>query len=99
MPSATKTTRFEKLRQLFTTQPLLRSRELREAGIAAQTIARAVEAGEIERISRERHQLQEAEIDTNQALAEIAKNVPKGIIAMSSALAYHGLTDQMPRKI
>lgn len=31
---------------------MMRARELREAGISAQTIARAVENGEIERISR-----------------------------------------------
>jgi SOS response regulatory protein OraA/RecX len=30
----------------------MRAQELREAGISAQTIARAVENGEIERISR-----------------------------------------------
>ena len=39
------------------------------------------------------------EIDTKQRLAEAAKRVRKGVIAMVSALAYHGLTDQMPRNI
>lgn len=29
---------------------------------------------------------------------EVAKRIPKGVIAMVSALAWHGLTDQMPRK-
>lgn len=31
-------------------------------------------------------------------LALVTKRIPKGIIAMVSALAYHGLSDQMPRK-
>lgn len=32
----------------------------------------------------------------DQTLAEVSKRIPKGVIAMVSALAYHGLTDQMP---
>jgi predicted transcriptional regulator of viral defense system len=39
------------------------------------------------------------EATSTQALAEVAKRIPKGVIAMISALAFHGLTDQMPRKV
>jgi predicted transcriptional regulator of viral defense system len=38
-------------------------------------------------------------VDTGQVLAEAAKRVPKGVIAMISALAFHELTDQMPREV
>jgi predicted transcriptional regulator of viral defense system len=88
-----------RLKALIDAHPIIRARELREAGIAAQTISRAVEAGEIERISRGLYQRTDAELDTHQALAEVAKRIPKGVIAMLSALAFHGLTDQMPRRI
>ena len=33
------------------------------------------------------------------SLAEASKRVPKGVVCMISALAHHGLTDQMPRKV
>ncbi|MBE5073332.1 type IV toxin-antitoxin system AbiEi family antitoxin domain-containing protein [Erythrobacteraceae bacterium E2-1 Yellow Sea] len=89
----------DRLRQLFDTQPILRAHELRKAGIGPETIARAVDGGEIDRISRGLYQSTDAEIDTDQALAEAAKRIPKGVIAMLSALAFHGLTDQVPRKI
>ena len=77
----------------------MRAQELRDAGISAQTIARAVEAGEIERISRGVYQKRGSEIEENQILAEATIRVPKGVIALVSALTFHGLTDQMPRRI
>ncbi|NCP48625.1 MAG: transcriptional regulator [Sphingomonadales bacterium] len=87
------------LRNLLDSRSMMRAQELREAGISAQTIARAVEAGEIERISRGIYQKRGSEIEENQILAEAAIRVPKGVIALVSALAFHGLTDQMPRRI
>ena len=87
------------LSNLLDGRSMMRAQELREAGISAQTIARAVETGEIERISRGVYQKRGSEIEENQILAEAAIRVPKGVIAMVSALAFHGLTDQMPRRI
>lgn len=87
------------LRNLLDSRSMMRAQELREAGISAQTIARAVEAGEIERISRGVYQRRGSEIEENQILAEAAIRVPKGVVALVSALAFHGLTDQMPRRI
>lgn len=77
---------------------ILRAQDLRNAGIAGSTIQRALEKGELVRISRGLYQDPQADIDADVTFAEIAKRVPKGIIAMVSALAFHGLTDQMPRK-
>ena len=33
------------------------------------------------------------------ALAEVSKRIPDGVICLVSALAYHDLTDQMPRQV
>lgn len=88
-----------KLRSLLDAHAMMRAQELREAGISAQTIARAVENGEVERISRGIYQKRGAEIEENQILAEAAMRVPKGVIALVSALAFHELTDQMPRRV
>lgn len=92
-------TQRERLRTILTDKPIVRARELRDAGIAAETIARAVKDGELDRIARGLYQRPDNSIDTDHALAEVAKRIPKGVVAMLSALAYHGLTDQMPRRI
>ncbi|WP_199775015.1 MULTISPECIES: type IV toxin-antitoxin system AbiEi family antitoxin domain-containing protein [Sphingopyxis] len=91
-------TQRDTLRALFDAHPMLRARELRAAGVAPETIARAVDHGDIDRIARGLYQLHDAPIDTDEGLAEIAKRIPRGVIAMVSALAFHGLTDQMPRR-
>ena len=89
----------EKLRDLFAAHTMMRAGELRAAGISPQTIARAVEEGELERISRGLYKHHDAPIEEHQILAEAATRVPKGVIALTSALAFHGLTDQMPRRV
>ncbi len=88
-----------RLRDLFASHTIMRAGELRAAGIGPQTLARALEEGELERISRGLYQRSDADIEEHQILAEAARRVPKGIIALTSALAFHGLTDQMPRRI
>lgn len=98
MPPASDSQRIH-LKNLLDSRNMMRAKELREAGISAQTIARAVETGEIERISRGVYQKRGSEVEENQILAEAAIRVPEGAIALVSALAFHGLTDQMPRRI
>jgi predicted transcriptional regulator of viral defense system len=89
----------EKLRRLMDATPIARAYELRHAGIAAATITRATDDGELVRISRGLYQRANGQVDAEQSLAEAAKLVPRGVIAMTSALAFHGLTDQIPRAI
>jgi predicted transcriptional regulator of viral defense system len=97
--SSVPATQRDRLRDLLVQSPIARAQELRDAGVAAATIARAVKDGEIVRIGRGLYQQPEAPIDVAHALAETAKRIPKGVIAMVSALAFHELTDQMPRKV
>ncbi|MEM7706200.1 MAG: type IV toxin-antitoxin system AbiEi family antitoxin domain-containing protein [Pseudomonadota bacterium] len=92
-------TQQDRMIQLLEDNPLLRARDLRAAGIAASTIARATRAGTIVRAARGLYQLPNSELDLESALAEASMRVPRGIICMTSALAYHRLTDQMPRKV
>ena len=78
---------------------MLRLVELRKAGVTAATMSRMVRAGEVIRLSRGVYQLPDAELDPNHSLAQAAKQVPKGIVCLVSALAFHGLTDQLPSKV
>ena len=94
-----KPTQRQKLLAKMHELPIARAYELRASGIDAKTISRAVQEGEIVQLARGLYQLAESETDIAQSLAEATKIVPKGVIAMVSALAFHGLTDQMPRKV
>ena len=92
-------TQRDRMIKLLSQKTMARASELRAAGVTATAISRAVEGGEVIRIGRGLYQLPGREMDATQSLAEASKRVPKGTICMISALAYHGLTDQMPRKV
>lgn len=85
--------------RLLEAHTMARASELKAMGVAATTISRAVEDGDVIRVGRGLYQLPDSGTDAALTLAEAAKRVPKGTICMISALAYHGLTDQMPRKV
>ena len=96
---------FEISTQRTQAQALLKRRgmtrlaEFHEAGITATTVSRMERAGEVVRLARGLYQLPDAALDAQQSLAEAARLVPKGVICLASALAFHGLTDQMPPKV
>lgn len=50
-------------------------------------------------LGRGLYQLADAEMDAQATLAEVSKLAPNSIICLVSALAFHNLTDQIPRKI
>ena len=98
MPSAAATQK-DRLLAYLTQHELARAFELRKMGISATTISRAVEAGDILRIGHGLYQAADAKTDLHMNLSEVAKRAPKAIICLLSALAFHGLTDQLPRKV
>ncbi len=84
---------------LLQAQGMVRLSEFKDAGITAATISRMVHAGEVTRLVRGLYQLPDAPLEANHSLAEAAKRVPKGVVCLVSALAYHDLTDQIPRSV
>ena len=78
---------------------MARLSEFIEEGITAATIARMKKSGLITQLGRGLYQLPDAPLDANHSLAEAAKLVPKGIVCLDSALAFHELTDVIPRRI
>ena len=86
-------------RDLLAARGILRLAELRNAGVTAATVSRMEKDGEVLRLARGLYQLADAELDANHSLAEAAKRFPKGVICLVSALAFHELTDQFPKKV
>ena len=78
---------------------IMRLAELRSAGVTAATVSRMARAGEVIRLARGLYQLPDAPFDRSHSLAEAAKRLPKGVVCLVSALAFHGLTDQLPKKV
>jgi predicted transcriptional regulator of viral defense system len=89
-------TQRDRAREFLSNRGIVRLSEFKAVGITAATITRMVRDGQVVRLGRGLYQLPDAQIDVNHSLAEAAKRVPKGVVCLVSALAFHGLTDQLP---
>ena len=78
---------------------MARLSELIGEGVTATTVSRLEREAAIVRLARGLYQLPDAPVDAHHTLAEAAKLVPKGVICLTSALAFHELTDQIPAKV
>ena len=92
-------TQREQLTVFLRERSIARLAEIRRAGITATTVSRLQREGFVTRLGRGLYQLADAAPEGNHSLAEATKRVPKGIICLVSALAFHGITDQMPRRV
>jgi predicted transcriptional regulator of viral defense system len=99
VPASDTSTQRSQALALLKRRGMTRLAEFGEAGITATTVSRMEQAGEVVRLARGLYQLADAALDPQQSLAEAARLVPKGVICLVSALAFHGLTDQMPPKV
>lgn len=78
---------------------MVRLSELTKVGVTAATVSRMKERGLIVQLGRGLYQLPDASLSANHSLAEAAKLVPKGVICLTSALAFHELTDTIPARV
>ncbi|MBF2758900.1 MAG: transcriptional regulator [Ectothiorhodospiraceae bacterium AqS1] len=83
----------ELARSLLEKRGIMRLIELRKAGVSAATMRRMERDGEVFRLSRGIYRLSDAaERDSKHDYAQAAKRVPKGVVCLVSALAFHRLT-------
>jgi predicted transcriptional regulator of viral defense system len=85
--------------RLLASQGMTRLAEFRRAGITAATVTRLEREGAITRLGRGLYQLPGAPVDANHTLAQAAKMVPRGVVVLASAAAFHDLTDRQPPKV
>jgi hypothetical protein len=78
---------------------MARLSEFIDAGVTAAAVSRMKAKGLVTQLGRGLYQLPDAALDTNHTLAEAAKYVPKGVVCLVSALAYHELTDTIPSRV
>ncbi len=77
----------------------MRTREAIRLGIHPRTLYAMRDEGDLERLSRGLYRLAEMPPLGNPDLATVALRVPKGVICLISALAFHDLTTQIPHYI
>jgi len=89
----------ERVIALLADRGMARLTELKAAGATAAAVSRLERDGKILRLSRGLYQLPDAPIEADHALAEASKLVPRAVVCLTSALAFHDLTDRMPAKV
>jgi predicted transcriptional regulator of viral defense system len=85
--------------QLVKQQGMVRPRDLAERDIPPDYLDRLFRRGLIDRVARGLYAWPEAEVTEHHSLAEAARQVPRGIVCLLSALRFHGLTTQSPHEV
>ena len=78
---------------------LVRARDVANAGIPTVYLTRLVRAGALERVARGLYARASSPVGEHVSLAEVAKLVPRGVVCLLSALAFHGLGTQNPLRV
>ena len=91
MPKAKKTQVLELVRK----KGVLRPRDLDQYKIARVYLSRMCESGMLKRVARGIYTLPETNLDDATEIEEVCRQIPKGVIALISALEYHNLTTQI----
>jgi predicted transcriptional regulator of viral defense system len=84
---------------LVRTQGMVRPRDLAAHDIPGDYLDRLYRRGLIERIGRGLYAWPDAEVGENHSLAEAARQVPRGVVCLLTALRFHGLTTQAPHEV
>lgn len=78
---------------------VLRTQQAIQLGIAPRTLYKMRDDGIILRESRGLYRLADAEPGSYTDLVQVALSIPKGVICLISALAFHDLTTQIPHQV
>ena len=94
VPSAT-----QRIMQLVRRRRIIRPKDVEECGIARENLLRLYRRGILSRASRGVYVLAKAPVTEQHSLAVAAKQAPRGVVCLLSALQFHGLTTQVPHEI
>jgi predicted transcriptional regulator of viral defense system len=78
---------------------VLRTREALELGIHPRTLYRMRDDGTVEQISRGVYRLASLPILSHPDLITVALRVPRAVVCLVSALAYHDATSEIPHEV
>lgn len=78
---------------------LLRASDLDAIGVPRTALTRLVATGQLDRVGRGLYRHPASSISEHEALAVVATRIPVAVICLLSALEFHGLTTQLPRRV
>lgn len=78
---------------------LMTTKEAVEAGIQYRTLYGMHDDGLVERVSRGRYRLADLPPLSNPDLTVVGLRIPRGVVCLISALAFHELTTQIPHQV
>jgi predicted transcriptional regulator of viral defense system len=89
----------KRLLRVIRRRSVLTAADAAQRGIHSQELSRAVGAGLIERTARGHYRLAGRPVTENHALVVVAQAVPRGVICLLSALAFHRIGTQLPFEV
>lgn len=92
-------TKAKKLLALVRQRPVIRPRDLENAGIPRNYLKRLIQRGELFRIERGLYTASEAPSTEHDSLVQVSHRAPKAIICLLSALRFHEIGTQMPSEV
>lgn len=78
---------------------MIRARDVEASGVHRKHLRSMVASGELEQVGRGMYRLADALPSEHGSLAEVAAQVPGGVVCLLSALAFNGLTTQSPHEV
>lgn len=77
----------------------LRTSRAIQLGIAPRTLYALRDTGQVEEVTRGVYRLSSVPVSEQTDLVQVALRIPKGIICLISALAFHDMTTQIPHEV
>jgi predicted transcriptional regulator of viral defense system len=84
---------------LLARRGLLRASDLKPIGVPRMVLSRLASQGRLERVGRGLYRLPERPASEHEGLAAVAARVPQAVFCLLTALQFHELTTQLPRRI
>jgi predicted transcriptional regulator of viral defense system len=92
-------TQSHRVLDLVAKKGMLRPRDLDSIGVPQVILTRLTARGLLEKVDRGIYRLPESQNSENESLLAIATKVPQAVLCLLTALQFHELTTQLPRRV
>lgn len=95
----TDSTATQKVKEFVKERGIVRRRDVENEGLSTRLLYRLRDRGELIQLAPGLFTHPDSDITEKHTYAEAAKRVPRGVVCLASALAFHDIGVQMPRKV
>jgi len=89
----------QKVMEFVNEMGVVRVRDIRDRGFHPEHLRRLVQKGHLMQLSRGVYAPANFEITEHHGLAQVAIRMPRSVVCLLSALLFHDLTTQLPRRV